>query len=85
MLQELDQDCEDKYDCFIKEHCNFILQREYNGDNHLMTFTIAAKTVSMLFALFTALFIFKDKRLKAHPGMLIALIFMFQGGYLLMK
>lgn len=57
----------------------------YDKEYTLNVFTQSLKWICLFFSFFTALFLFSDKRLTSHPGGLIALIFIFQGGFLQLK
>lgn len=61
---------------FIKSTCDF-LESQTDNDDHPVYFLIEtiARYLGIAFALFGLLFLISDKRLRTHPGGLVALIF----------
>ena len=73
--------CSNDFTCEITESCSRITADYYN-DTYYMIFIEVSRIICATAALVTAYLIIYDKRISAHPGFLVALISLFQGGYI---
>lgn len=73
--------CSNDFTCEIEESCSRITA-DYYSDTPYMIFIELFRMICSTCGLITAYLILYDKRISAHPGFLIALISLFQGGYI---
>lgn len=71
--------CFDKNSCNLERYCS-ILMTDYVSDNQYALFIEILKFIASLSAFSVAYLIMRDERISAHPGKLLALIALCQGG-----
>ena len=73
--------CTDKYDCVLDQQCEY-LGKTYTDNPRYAYLIEVMRLVCCCFSYISGYVIMSDKRLQNHPGKLIALICLFQGGYM---
>jgi len=73
--------CSDEFSCFIQQICSK-LTSQYTNEPSYMVFIETLKVVTAMCSFFVAYMILSQKKIQHHPGYLVALISLFQGGFI---